>query len=106
MTENQNITKLNQMNLFAIARGYEILHSTQQSSELSDEGLVKHLVESEWDDRHGKKSTIITSQPPVTKWHDVIADQTIADAILDRLFYNAHKDKEMKAARGKIKVVL
>jgi DNA replication protein DnaC len=43
------------------------------------------------DDRHGKKSTIITSQLPVTKWHDVIADQTIADAILDRLVHNAHR---------------
>ncbi|MBP7510248.1 MAG: IS21-like element helper ATPase IstB [Prolixibacteraceae bacterium] len=43
------------------------------------------------EDRHGKKSTIITSQLPLTKWHDVIADSTIADAILDRLVHNAHR---------------
>jgi DNA replication protein DnaC len=43
------------------------------------------------DDRHGKSSTIITSQLPIEKWHDVIADQTIADAILDRVVHNAHR---------------
>lgn len=43
------------------------------------------------EDRHGKCSTIITSQLPVTKWHEVIGDLTIADAILDRLVHNAHR---------------
>jgi DNA replication protein DnaC len=43
------------------------------------------------EDRHGKKSTIMTSQLPLNKWHDVIADSTIADAILDRLVHNAHR---------------
>jgi DNA replication protein DnaC len=43
------------------------------------------------EDRHGKSSTIITSQVPVTKWHEVIGEQTIADAILDRLIHNAHR---------------
>jgi DNA replication protein DnaC len=43
------------------------------------------------EDRHGKKSTIMTSQIPLNKWHDVIADSTIADAILDRLVHNAHR---------------
>jgi DNA replication protein DnaC len=49
------------------------------------------------EDRHGKKSTIMTSQLPLTKWHDVIADSTIADAILDRLVHNAHRI-ELKGA--------
>ena len=39
-------------------------------------------------DRHGKKSTIIASQLPVESWHEVIAEQTIADAILDRIVHN------------------
>jgi DNA replication protein DnaC len=43
------------------------------------------------EDRHSKSSTIITSQLPITKWHDVIDDSTIADAILDRLVHNAHR---------------
>ena len=43
------------------------------------------------EDRHGKKSTIMTSQLPLNKWHDVIADSTIADAILDRLVHNAYR---------------
>ena len=37
------------------------------------------------------KSTIITSQLPVSKWHEAIADPTIADAILDRLVHTAHR---------------
>lgn len=43
------------------------------------------------DDRHQRGSTIITSQVPVEHWHEVIADPTIADAVLDRLVHNAHR---------------
>lgn len=43
------------------------------------------------EDRHGKGSTLITSQVPVTKWCEVIGEQTIADAIMDRLIHNAHR---------------
>lgn len=43
------------------------------------------------DDRHGRASTIVTSQVPVERWHDVIGDPTLADAILDRLIHNAHR---------------
>lgn len=43
------------------------------------------------EDRHGLKSTIVTSQLPVKNWHDVMGDPTIADAILDRLVHNAYK---------------
>lgn len=45
------------------------------------------------EDRHGNSSTIITSQLPVTHWHEVIGDPTLADAILDRLLHNSHKIK-------------
>jgi len=43
------------------------------------------------EDRHNKKTTIVTSQLPVENWHDFINDPTLADAILDRLLHNAHK---------------
>ena len=43
------------------------------------------------EDRCGKSSTIITSQLPIAKWHDVVGDATIADAILDRILHNAHR---------------
>ena len=43
------------------------------------------------DDRHGRASTVVTSQLPVEHWHEVIGDPTIADAVLDRLVHNAHR---------------
>lgn len=45
------------------------------------------------EDRHGLKSTLITSQLPITQWHKAIGDATLADAILDRLLHNSHKLK-------------
>lgn len=41
------------------------------------------------EDRHGKHSTIITSQLPVKQWYDVIGEKTVADAILDRVVHQA-----------------
>ena len=43
------------------------------------------------EDRHGLKSTLITSQLPINQWLKTIGDATLADAILDRLLHNAHK---------------
>ncbi|MGF6429528.1 IS21-like element ISFK1 family helper ATPase IstB [Bradyrhizobium elkanii] len=43
------------------------------------------------EDRHGRASTIVTSQLPVDTWHGAIGDPTVADAILDRLVHNAHR---------------
>lgn len=43
------------------------------------------------EDRHSKRSTMFTSQVPVELWHDVIGEQTIADAILDRIIHDAHR---------------
>lgn len=42
------------------------------------------------EDRNGISSTLISSQIPTGKWHDIIGDPTIADAVLDRLIHNAH----------------
>jgi DNA replication protein DnaC len=43
------------------------------------------------DDRYDRRSTIVTSQVPVEKWHEYVANPTLADAILDRLVHNAHR---------------
>jgi DNA replication protein DnaC len=53
------------------------------------------------EDRYNVRSTIISSQIPVEKWHDLIGEPTIADAICDRLIHNAHKIKLTgKSMRG------
>ncbi|MFN8327424.1 MAG: ATP-binding protein [Saprospiraceae bacterium] len=43
------------------------------------------------EDRHSKASTIIASQLPVGSWYDVIGEETLADAILDRLVHTAYR---------------
>jgi len=43
------------------------------------------------EDRHGTRSTLFTSQVPVDLWHEVIGEQTVADAILDRMIHDAHR---------------
>ena len=43
------------------------------------------------DDRTGTRSTIITSQLPVSAWHDHMGDPTVADAVCDRLLHRAHR---------------
>jgi len=57
------------------------------------------------DDRHEKRSTIVTSQLPVKLWHETIGNGTLADAILDRLVHNAHrfemKGKSMRKTKSK-----
>lgn len=43
------------------------------------------------EDRHNRKSTIISSQLPVAKWYEIIGESTIADAVLDRMVHSAHR---------------
>lgn len=64
---------------------------------LDDWGLIaltpeqrKDLLEI-LDDRHNQKATIVTSQLPVKLWHENINDNTLADAILDRLMHNSYR---------------
>jgi DNA replication protein DnaC len=64
---------------------------------LDDWGLAKFTAEQRRDllelidDRHGNRSTVVTSQVPVDHWHEVIGDHTLADAILDRLVHSAYR---------------
>jgi DNA replication protein DnaC len=43
------------------------------------------------EDRHGRSSTLITSQFPISQWHQIIGEPTIADAICDRIIHHAHR---------------
>lgn len=60
------------------------------------------------DDRHGASSTVMISQLPTDQWYAVIGDNTLADAILDRLMHNAHrlplKGESMRKTLGKLTV--
>jgi len=65
---------------------------------LIDDWAMASLNENErrdfWEiceDRYQARSMILTSQLPVTKWHEQIGDPTVADGILDRLVHNAHR---------------
>jgi len=58
-----------------------------QPLDVSSRSVLMEIIE----DRHGNRSTIITSQLPVAEWHEVIGEQTIADAILDRVVHDAHR---------------
>lgn len=64
---------------------------------IDDWGLVPLTAEARrdllevLDDRHQRKSTLVTSQLPVEHWHDYLSDPTLADAILDRLVHTSYR---------------
>lgn len=68
------------------------------------DSMNRHALMEIIEDRHGKHSTIIASQLPVEAWHQAIGEQTIADAILDRLVHSAHRiDIKGESMRKKTK---
>jgi len=63
-----------------------------------DDFALKPLAQSERhdlleiiEDRHAGRSTLVTSQLPIARWHEYLAEPTVADALLDRLLHNAFK---------------
>lgn len=58
-----------------------------QPLDAQSRAILMEIIE----DRHGKRSTLFTSQVPVSNWYEVIGEQTIADAILDRIIHDAHR---------------
>jgi DNA replication protein DnaC len=56
-----------------------------QPLDTQSRALLLDIIE----DRHSKRTTIITSQVPVKKWHEIIGEKTIADAILDRIVHQS-----------------
>jgi len=59
------------------------LHPSDTQSRLS----LLEIME----DRHGRRSTVISSQFPVKSWHKIIGEPTIADAICDRIIHSAYR---------------
>jgi DNA replication protein DnaC len=76
--------------LLAKIRGADILI-------LDDWGLSKlnpiegRFLYDIFEDRYNERSTIISSQLPVAKWHELFFDATVADAVLDRVVHNSHR---------------
>lgn len=52
---------------------------------------TRHDVMEIMDDRYGKTATLVASQLPTEQWYQSIGDNTLADAILDRLMHDAHR---------------
>jgi len=77
----KEITRIEKQDLLIIDDfGIQPLDSQSRS-------ILMEIIE----DRHGKRSTLLTSQVPVNKWFEVIGEETIADAILDRIIHDAHR---------------
>ncbi len=55
------------------------------------DAAARHDLLEIFEERYGRRSTVITSQLPIDRWHEIIGDPTYADAILDRLVHNAHR---------------
>jgi len=69
---------------------------------LIDDWAMAPLTETErrdfWEiceDRYQTRSLILTSQLPVSRWHEQIGDPTLADGILDRIVHNAHRIEKL-----------
>jgi DNA replication protein DnaC len=70
--------------------GVQLLILDDWGLEPLDAGARRDLYEM-LEERYGHRSTVLTSQIPVDKWHIFIGAPTYADAILDRLVHNAHR---------------
>lgn len=78
--------------------GKKLLQLAKTDLLILDDFGIKPLQQSERhdlleviEDRHGSRSTLITSQLPVSSWHDYLNEPTLADALLDRLLSGAHR---------------
>lgn len=79
---------------------------------LDDFGLTpidktsRYILLEMMEDRHGKRSTLIATQLPVSSWYELIGEQTVADAILDRLVHASHRiELQGDSLRKKQKVI-
>ncbi len=94
-TYTQEINKIAKLDLLIIDDfGLKILDTNQRL-------IFLEVIE----DRHGKKSTIISSQLPVNKWYEIIGESTIADAILDRLVHSSYRVELKGESMRKLKAI-
>jgi len=92
----------------AYALRYQGRKRVHNADEIISDIVAKRLILDDWglepldaaarrdlleilEERYGRRSTIITSQIPVDKWHELIGGPTYADAILDRVIHNAYR---------------
>jgi DNA replication protein DnaC len=92
----KEITRIEKQDLL-IVDDFGIQPLDQQSR-----AILMEIIE----DRHGKKSTLLTSQVPINQWHEVIGEQTIADAILDRIVHDAQRLELMGESMRKKRSIL
>ena len=89
MLIHPTVERLRALGLAAMADAFIEMQNAPDAAELTREdwlGLPEIV-----DDRCDRGSLLITSQVPVSRWHEVIADPTLADAILDRIVHRAHR---------------
>ena len=86
MMMQQTLTQLRALKLEGFADGLEEQLTQPGVASLSFEERLSLLV-----DRSAGKATIVTSQLPIEHWHGWIGDETIADAMLDRLMQRHHR---------------
>ena len=88
----------------SLGRADLLILDETSASNLFDAGFRHDLLEI-LEERYGRRSTIVTSQLPLSAWYEVIGDPTYADAILDRLVHNAHRieltGESLRRTRGK-----
>lgn len=78
--------------------GKKLLQLTKTDLLILDDFGIKPLARGERhdlleviEDRHGLCSTLVTSQLPISLWHEYLGEPTVADAVLDRLMHNAFR---------------
>ena len=67
--------------------------------DVKERAILLDIIE----DRHERKSIILSSQLPVSGWYDAIGDPTVADAVLDRIVHAAHQIELIGESVRKIK---
>lgn len=67
--------------------------------DVKERAILLDIIE----DRHERKSIILSSQLPVSSWYDAIGDPTVADAVLDRIVHTAHQIELIGESVRKIK---
>ncbi|RTY34683.1 AAA family ATPase [Chlorobium phaeovibrioides] len=89
MNPKRGITKATVMDLARLSRVQLLIIDDWGMTPLNDAGRRDILEIME--DRHNVQSTLISTQYPVSEWHRLIDDPTLADAICDRLIHNAYQ---------------
>jgi hypothetical protein len=119
MLQQPMMEKLHALKLQGLLEALQRQEQDESARELSFLDRLALLVDQQWNwrrnqalarrvraSRYQARSMILTSQLPVSRWHEQIGDPTLADSILDRLVHNAHRiemrGESMRKQRGEI----